>query len=106
MTLFELVKIALDEMYAEGKAQLGSKVDARIKEQMAYLSDSYGKLNQADREKVSYRHPATRFAYAYKYVATHGDYIVQILEELSEVDPFVRTTVAGILIGSVAVPFF
>lgn len=31
---------------------------------------------------MNYKDPATRFAYVYKYVASHGDYVVQVLEIL------------------------
>lgn len=82
MTIFELVKIALDELYAEGVRQYGDQLDTVIRERMAYLTASYLKLNQADRQAVDYRDPATRFAYVYKYVAAHGDYVVQVLEKL------------------------
>jgi hypothetical protein len=33
---------------------------------------------------VDYQDPATRFAYVYKYVAAHGDYIVQVLQEFRD----------------------
>jgi hypothetical protein len=80
MTLFELVKITLDELYKEAKEQHGEKTDARIKRRFEYLSDSYKELDDDDREPISYKDPATRFAYVYRYVATHGDYVVQLLK--------------------------
>ena len=80
MTLFELVKIALDELYSQGKKQHKGKLDDEIKAQLKYLSSSFGELDLAERKPISYRDPATRFAYVYKYVASHGDYIVQVLE--------------------------
>lgn len=80
MTLFELVKITLDGLYTEAQEKYGKdEVDAKIKASMAYLSKSYGKLTDPARKPVDYRDPATRFAYVYKYVAAHGDYIVQLL---------------------------
>jgi hypothetical protein len=84
MTIFELVKIALDELYAEGKQHYGATLDAQIRKRMNYLQASYGQLNSADRSPVDYKDPATRFAYVYKYVAAHGDYIVQILQSLRD----------------------
>lgn len=80
MTIFELVKIALDELYKEGLKVHGANLDAMIKKQITYLSLSYGQLNQLDRKPVNYKDPSTRFAYVYKYVASHGDYVVQVLE--------------------------
>jgi hypothetical protein len=84
VTLFELVKIALDELYSQGKKLHGIQLDAEIKGQMKYLAQSYANLTKADRPPVDYKNPATRFAYVYKYVATHGDYVVQILELLRD----------------------
>lgn len=82
MTIFELVKIALDTLYDEAKGLHGKNADNKINEQLSYLSKSYGELNQKDRKPVNYKDPATRFAYVYKYVASHGDYVVQVLETL------------------------
>lgn len=84
MTIFQLVKIALDTLYAESLAIHGSSTDAKIAAQMIYLSKSYTELNQADRQPVNYKDPATRFAYVYKYVASHGNYVVQVLNALSQ----------------------
>ena len=83
MTIFELVKIALDELYTEGKEIYGDSLDDIIIEAMQYLSRSYGELNQEERNAVDYSDPATRFAYVYKYVAAHGDYIVQVMNKLT-----------------------
>ena len=82
MSIFELVKIALDELYVEGKKLYGEDLDERIKQKMAYLSDSYRELSEKARKPVSYKDPATRFAYVYKYVAAHGDYVVQLMQKL------------------------
>ena len=82
MTIFELVKIALDELYEEGQKQYESSLDKKIKERMGYLTESYGQLTDPNREPVNYKDPATRFAYVYKYVAAHGDYLVQVMQRL------------------------
>jgi hypothetical protein len=79
MTLFQLVKIALDGLYKEAKALYGPATDARIKAQFDYLSQSYVGLSDPNRVPIDYKDPATRFAYVYRYVATHGDYVVQLL---------------------------
>lgn len=84
MTIFELVKIALDELYVEGKREYGKKLDETIRKRMEYLSDSYAKLSDEKRQPVDYKDPATRFAYVYKYVAAHGDYLVQIMHRLRD----------------------
>jgi len=84
MTLFQLVKIALDELYKEAIAVYGPHTDARIKERFTYLTVSYGQLSSQGRAPIDYKDPATRFAYVYKYVASHGDYVVKLLAMLSQ----------------------
>ncbi|RTL24905.1 MAG: hypothetical protein EKK52_00140 [Burkholderiales bacterium] len=79
MTLFELVKITLDELYKNAQQVHGTNTDAEIKNRFNYLRASYTKLSDASRTPIDYRDPATRFAYVYRYVASHGDYVVQLL---------------------------
>ena len=83
MTIFEVVKIALDELYAEGLRLYGTKLDGRIITDLGYLTDNYRNLTNTSRTLVNYEDPARRFAYVYKYVAAHGDYLVQVLEKLA-----------------------
>jgi hypothetical protein len=85
MTIFELIKVTLDELYAQGKKQHGPKLDELIDHKLKYLSKSYSQLTDGNRPPVNYRDPATRFAYVYKYVGAHGDYLVQIMEHLKSV---------------------
>lgn len=84
MTLFEIVNGVLDELYDQGKKELGDKLDEEIIKQLTYLSSSYQKLSDASRTPINYSSPATRFAYVYKYVAAHGDYLVQTMENVSK----------------------
>lgn len=84
MTSFELVKVALDSLYAEAQAEHGKKADATIAACIEYLAKSYSGLNTPGRAAVDYKDPATRFAYVYKYVASHSDYVVQVLEALQK----------------------
>ncbi len=101
MTLFELVKITLDALYEEAQDEYGKKTDDEIKERFKYLTKSYNDLTNEEREPVDYKDPATRFAYVYKYVASHGDYVVQLLKlargELGKVftDKKARVTCIG-----------
>jgi hypothetical protein len=80
MTLFQLVKITLDALYEEAQGEYGRKTDEEITSRFKYLTRSYGDLTNGERDPVNYQDPATRFAYVYKYVASHGDYVVQILK--------------------------
>src|SRR4051794_34208357 len=63
VTIFELVKLALDELYSEAEQSYGDKVDEKIQAKIAYLTDSYVNLTDAGRKPVDYKDPATRFAY-------------------------------------------
>lgn len=80
MTLFQLVKITLDALYQEAQDKYAKQADTEISSRIKYLSSSYGDLTNKEREPVDYNDPATRFAYVYKYVASHGDYVVKILK--------------------------
>lgn len=83
MTLFELIKITLDELYAQGVAEHGDTLDERVTSQMKYLTEGYRTLNEVGRAPLSYQDPATRIAYVHSYVAAHADYLVQILEKFN-----------------------
>lgn len=85
MTLFQLVKIALDELYKEAFALYGQDTDNQINAQFSYLTTSYNQLTSTWRTPIDYKNPAVRFAYVYKYTATHGDYVVQLLEILANI---------------------
>lgn len=80
MTLFQLVKITLDALYEEAEKEYGDQTDDQITARIKYLSKSYNSLTSEGRKPVDYKDPAVRFAYVYKYVASHGDYVVQLLK--------------------------
>jgi hypothetical protein len=83
MTIFELVKIALDPLYVEGSQLHGANLDERIIADLEYLTENYRNLTDPSRPLLNYKDPARRFAYVYKYVASHGDYLVQVLEKVA-----------------------
>jgi hypothetical protein len=101
MTIFELVKVALDELYVEGLAEYGERLDATVKERLEYLGTAYADLNNPNRPQVNYRDPATRLAYVYAHVTANADYLLQILRELKQrlggpiFDTRVRVTCLG-----------
>lgn len=84
MTIFELVRITLDELYDQGKKQYGYDLDDEILKRIDYLSKSYEQLTFRNRVPLDYKDSATRFAYVYKYVAAHGDYLVQVMRLLRD----------------------
>jgi hypothetical protein len=80
MTLFEFVKLVLDELYTEGAQEYGNQLDVVINKRIDYLKEKFENLVLENRESIDYRDPATRFAYVYKYVTAHGEYLAQILK--------------------------
>ncbi|MCI2261474.1 hypothetical protein [Xanthomonas indica] len=84
MTLFQLVKATLDVLYGEAKRIYGNETDVRISNAMAQLSAAYTNLLSRSRVPINYQDPVIRFAYVYKYVAAHGDYVYQSIELLHE----------------------
>jgi hypothetical protein len=84
VTLFKLVRIALDELYREAVKCYGPNTDVQIKAKISYLAESYNQLTSTVRTPINYKDPAVRFAYVYMYTASHGDYVVQLLGILAE----------------------
>lgn len=54
MTIFEIVKIVLDQLYEEGEKIYGNKLDQLIIDRMKYLSESYSTLKNSNRDPVNY----------------------------------------------------
>ena len=79
-TNFQLVKTVLDELYAEVKLIHGSGTDAKIIERINYLASAYGQLTNASVPGPNYADATTRFAYVYKYVASHADYVYRLMQ--------------------------
>jgi hypothetical protein len=92
MTIFQLVRIALDRLEEQGTKKYGSKLDDEIIKQLDYLKDSYAALKNPSRTPIKYRDPAVRFAYVYKYVGAHADYLVQALERFEAAKGPIFTT--------------
>lgn len=78
-TSFQLVKKALDRLFALVKEDHGAKTDALLKEEIA--TDRYGNLLDPKRKPIDYSNPATRFAYVYSYVAAHSSYVRGLLRQ-------------------------
>lgn len=78
-TNFQLVCAVLDELWAEVKQEHGRKAVPVILEKLEALSAAYGDLRNPELPPIDYTTPATRFAYVYAYVATHADYVFQLL---------------------------
>lgn len=81
LTLAQLIKIVLDEAYAEIPLANDAAKDAAISKELTSLSASYGSLTKADRVPIDYASSISRFAYIYKYTVAHADYIKQLIQE-------------------------
>ena len=84
MTIFELVKIALDELYTEAVKDYGNETDAQISRQIVCLQKTLRNLNKGEPNPTTYKDPTVRFAYVFKYVTSHADYVVQILQKFQQ----------------------
>jgi hypothetical protein len=78
-TNFQLIRLVLDELLAQVRAEHGTNAKALLDKRMTSLSASYAGLNQARTPKIDYSDAITRCVYVYKYVASNADYIYQIL---------------------------
>jgi hypothetical protein len=81
-TNFQLVKAVLNQLRADVRDAYGDgdKADAAIKKKLSELSSAYTQLSDSEFPPIDYGPPETRFAYVYSYVATHADFVYQMLE--------------------------
>jgi SAM-dependent methyltransferase len=79
MTLMQLIKLVLDEAYAEIPGTEVAK-DAEISAALSQLAPAYADLTNPHRKPIDYASPQARFAYIYKYTVAHADYIRQLIE--------------------------
>jgi hypothetical protein len=78
-TIFQLVRKVLDELRTDVAETYGDKTDDVIKKRLNALGSAYEKLTDAARQPVDYSSPEDRFAYVYRYVGAHSDYVFQVL---------------------------
>lgn len=102
-TIFQLVCKVLDQLKADVVDAYGDKADAVIAQRLKTLSAAYGNLKDPDRQPVDYSAPEDRFAYVYRYVGAHSDYVYQVLnrtdklvgKELANREKIVVTALGG-----------
>lgn len=83
MTIFQLIKTVLDEVYLQIDAKGENDRDLLISEQVKYLTRQYKKL-LFSKESIDYKNPATRFAYIFKYVTCHANLVYNQIFNISE----------------------
>jgi len=80
MTPMQLIKLVLDEAYAELPGAEAA-TDAEISATLTQLAPAYADLTNPHRKPIDYASPQARFAYIYKYTVAHADYIRQLIED-------------------------
>ena len=78
LNCFKLVKSVLDEQYGAIPGKKADK-DAEIREGLDYLGECYARLGN-DECKIDYANPVIRFAYIYRYVTAHADYVCSLID--------------------------
>jgi hypothetical protein len=76
MNCFQIIKTVLDEIYDEIPGSTNEERDASIRQALTYLSSRYRNLLD-NPTPVDYSQPAVRFAYVYKYVTSHANFVSQ-----------------------------
>ncbi|HYH86519.1 MAG TPA: hypothetical protein VEX60_13790 [Pyrinomonadaceae bacterium] len=82
MKVFQLVKTVLDELYSQISATTEASKDDEIRAMMDFLGDEYKKL--AKGVSINYSAEITRFAYIYKYVTAHANFVYQVIRGSSD----------------------
>lgn len=82
---FELVNIVLDHLRKDVEQVHGAEGMKLAKAKLAELSAGYGRLLDTTFPPIDYGPPETRLAYVYTYVASHSDWVYQVLSS-SEVE--------------------
>jgi hypothetical protein len=77
MNCFKLVKSVLDEQYGAIPGKEAEK-DEAIRKGLGYLGQCYARLGD-DECKIDYADPVIRFAYIYRYVTAHADYVCSLI---------------------------
>lgn len=77
MNCFKLVKAVLDEQYGAIPGKEAEK-DKAICKALDYLTECYARLGTHEC-KIDYADPVIRFAYIYKYVTAHADYVCSLI---------------------------
>lgn len=76
MICFELMRLVLDELYAEIPGDDDGK-HAAVAERLKLFSEQYKDIEHSP--DIEYADPISRFAYVYCYVACHADLVCQMI---------------------------
>jgi hypothetical protein len=82
MNCFQLVKSVLDELYGRVPGATEDEKDGLIRANLTSLSRSYALLSKTN--TVDHSNLASRFAYIYRYVTSHANFVYQVIRKSAE----------------------
>lgn len=98
MNCFQLVKTVLDELYGRVPGASDDEKDRLITQRLASLSKNYAQLTTSN--KVDHSDLASRFAYIYRYVTSHANFVYEVIRNSSDLrELFTRDRVNITCIG-------
>lgn len=83
MTVFELIKLVLDDEYTAIAGTNAAK-DASVNAELAALQAAYADLANVTATSPGYSSAARRFAYIYKYTTCHANIVAEKIAEVPE----------------------
>lgn len=84
MSTFRLVTPLLRELDRKGLMAFGDEWDGEVRKSIQDLQDRYFQLRDRNRKLIDYSSLPMQMAYAFMYVASHGDFLSQVLMKTSD----------------------
>lgn len=85
MSTFRLVTPLLRELDRKGLVAFGDNWDPQVREAVQDLQDRYFQLRDSSRKLIDYSSLPVQMAYAFMYVASHADFLSQVLVQSAKV---------------------
>jgi hypothetical protein len=85
MSTFRLVTPLLRDLDRRGFVALGDEWDSQVRLAIQDLQDRYFQLRDKNRKLIDYSSLPVQMAYAFMYVASHADFLSQILTQSTKV---------------------
>ena len=79
MSTFRLVTPLLRELDRRGVLEFGDEWDANVVSAIEDLENRYKQLRDRNRKLIDYGSLPVQMAYAFKYVASHADFLTQVM---------------------------
>ena len=85
MSTFGLVTPLLRELDRRGFSEFGDEWDGRVVAAIGDLESRYRELRDSTRKLIDYGSLPVQMAYAFKYVASHADFLSQVMERAAKI---------------------